>query len=348
MISYKKFSNIDLKDPFFDSLKADYNEFSNWFNKKSSDGSEAYVFDDQGIQGFLYLKIEDGEVNDISPILTSKKRIKVGTFKVNPHGTRMGERFLKKIFDYAVINGIDEIYVTIFDKHAALVNLFEKFGFDKHGVKKTPNGEEIVLLKKIDGTKINISKNYPVIKLNGTGKFLLSIYPVFHSRLFPDSILNNENYDLIKDVSHTNSIYKIYVCYMDLSPLRTGDNVVIYRTSDGEGPAAYRSVATSVCVVEEIKTKNHFADIDEYLDFCRDYSVFSDDELRGFYEQNKRNFYVLKMTYNAAFKRRVIRKDLIVKVGIQPDIYWGFFRLTERQFNQILELGEIDASIIIN
>ena len=28
------FSNINLNDPFFDSLKSDYKEFSDWFNKK--------------------------------------------------------------------------------------------------------------------------------------------------------------------------------------------------------------------------------------------------------------------------------------------------------------------------
>ena len=28
---YSKFSEIDLNDPFFDSLKDDYKEFSDWF-----------------------------------------------------------------------------------------------------------------------------------------------------------------------------------------------------------------------------------------------------------------------------------------------------------------------------
>ena len=38
---YSKFSEIDLNDPFFDSLKDDYKEFSDWFKRKAND--YAYV-----------------------------------------------------------------------------------------------------------------------------------------------------------------------------------------------------------------------------------------------------------------------------------------------------------------
>lgn len=54
------------------------------------------------------------------------------------------------------------------------------------------------------------------------------------------------------------------------------------------------------------------------------------------------------MTYNAAFNRRVIRKELIEEVGLSPDIYWGFFELTDEQFNDIIIRGQIDESLIIN
>ena len=39
-----KFSDIDLSDPFFDTLKGDYPEFSEWFSKKSKtfDGNFEY------------------------------------------------------------------------------------------------------------------------------------------------------------------------------------------------------------------------------------------------------------------------------------------------------------------
>ena len=43
-------------------------------------------------------------------------------------------------------------------------------------------------------------------------KYVLSINPEYHTKLFPDSILKTEQkYNSIQDVSDTNSIYKIYM-----------------------------------------------------------------------------------------------------------------------------------------
>ncbi|TFF40949.1 GNAT family N-acetyltransferase [Mucilaginibacter psychrotolerans] len=348
-MKYVRISSIDLNDPFFDSLKLDYAEFQVWFNKKAAAGEGAFVmYDDNLIQGFLYLKIEVDAITDVIPILAEAKRVKVGTFKINPHGTRLGERFIKKMFDFAINKKVDSIYVTIFSKHAALLNLFQKYGFQPRAKKTTPNGVEEVLIKDMSSQTGEITLDYPLIKIVNTSKYLLSIYPLYHSRLFPDSLLNSETYSLIKDVSHTNSIHKIYICYMDVSALKTGDNIIIYRTSDGAGPAHYRSVATSVCVVEELKSKRNFANIENYLKYCKDYSIFDEGELEAFYNQNNKYFYVIKMTYNAAFSKRVTRGNLIEKIGLNPDSYWGFMKLSDGEFNEILKLGKISESIIVD
>ena len=62
----KRFSEINLDDPFFDSLKADYPKdannigFENWFAKKAQTGSTALVFDDdEGLGAFVCLKEEN-------------------------------------------------------------------------------------------------------------------------------------------------------------------------------------------------------------------------------------------------------------------------------------------------
>lgn len=54
------------------------------------------------------------------------------------------------------------------------------------------------------------------------------------------------------------------------------------------------------------------------------------------------------MTYNAAFNRRIIRKELIEEVGISQSAYWGFLELTDEQFNDIIERGQIDESLIVD
>lgn len=77
--------------------------------------------------------------NDIVPPFPLKKRIKIGTFKVELNGFKIGERFLKIIFDNAIKQRVEEIYVTIFP-HAVeeerLIKLFEDFGFKHHGEKR--------------------------------------------------------------------------------------------------------------------------------------------------------------------------------------------------------------------
>jgi len=345
-IKKKKFKDINLEYPFFDSLKDDYKEFSVWFQKKANE--EAYVlYNGDFISGFMYLKVEDGEVVDTRPPLPSKKRIKIGTFKIDAHGTKLGERFIKKAIDHAVSEKADEIYVTIFEKHTPLIELLDEFGFQKRGRKESENGEESVLIKDLKIVMGNLRKDYPLIYARGKQKFLLSIYPEWHTKLFPDSILNNESYDVVRDISHTNSIQKTYVCFMDLSLLRNGDIIIIYRTNDKMGSAWYRSVVTSVCTVEEIRSKRQFVSADEYIRFTEKFSVFDEKELMGWWNRGNR-LYVIKMLYNAAFSKRLIRKNLVEKFGLDPNSYWGFMKISDEQFTDILSSGGVDESIVIS
>ena len=34
---------------------------------------------------------------------------------------------------------------------------------------------------------------------------------------------------------------------------------------------------------------------------------------------------LIKMTYNVAMKKRIVRHDLIEKIGLERNQYWGFF-----------------------
>lgn len=57
------------------------------------------------------------------------KRVKLGTFKIDAHGTKLGERFIRIMFQFAMRNKLKEVYVTIFDKHSGLIRLLTKYGF---------------------------------------------------------------------------------------------------------------------------------------------------------------------------------------------------------------------------
>ena len=353
-LQLQRFSDIDLNYSFFDSLRDSYPEFNEWYNKKAAAGATAYCYYvDNELKDFLYLKIEEEALSDLTPVLPAKKRLKVGTFKVDNedrHTTR-GERFMKKIMDKAIAEDVDEIYVTMFptEELQGLIRMFEKFGFSHIADKPHEGGNaEYVLIKDMTTHIDDFKLDYPFVKKASSNKYVLSIVPEFHTHLFPDSILKNEKkYDLIQDVSETNSVYKIYLCWMQgTRNLKAGDKLIIYRTSDEEGKAYYRSVCTSVCTVCEVKTYRDFENEEEFIKYTNRYSVFKEHELRRWYKY-KNNFIVIKMVYNIAFTKKVINMVMKEQVGLNPK-YWGFFKLTDAQFDKLLELGEIDERYIID
>lgn len=349
IMEIRKFSSIKLDDVFFDSLKNDYPGFEDWFHRKVKAGKVAFVqYDDEGkLQGFLFLKDETAEVDEhITPLMEPKKRLKVGTFKIEAHNTRLGEKFIKKIMDCAIYGGFDEAYVTIFPKHEGLIRLLEKYGFENFGKK----GDEIVLVKDFTVFKDDIYLDYPMIKTNDSRKYLLSIRPKYHTPLFSDSILKTEERDsaeLIKDVSYSNSIHKIYVCTMpDTSELHSGDLVAIYRTSDIPGRARFRSVVTSICVVEEVKYKSDFTNINDFLEYVKSYCILSTEELVKLFQNEC--LVVIKMTYNVALSKRVTRGMLLDNANMSSNTYWGFMQLTDAQFDYILKEGKVNENFIVD
>lgn len=260
---------------------------------------------------------------------------------------KLGERIIKRIFDHATLENVSEVYVTVFDTHISLINLFKRCGFEQKGVKITPNGEELVLLRSFETLTNDIVKDYPLMQTSGRSKWLLAIKPKFHTDLLPDSILKTEDPELEADVPHTNSIHKVYIAGLSLNRMKRGDLVVLYRTTDIQGKAYYRSVATSVCVVEETYSRKHFKDADTFVAFAKDHSVFNEQQLRERYADGK-PLYIAKMTYNAAFAKRPTRGALLDVVGIAPQPKWDLRALSDAEFSNILDLGKVDESLIVN
>ncbi len=347
-IAIKKINQIDLGDSFFDTLKEDYPGFDEWFLRKGDENAHVLYNSVGQLDAFLYMKREHGPVTDVQPVLKEGYWLKVGTLKVNPHGTRLGERFIKKILDYAIVHDLKNVYVTVFAKHEGLVKLFKKYGFVESAYKISIAGRECVFTKTLEETTGDNLLDYPLVKSKEKNKHLLAIKPQYHTKLFPDSILRNESFDIIKDVSHTNSIHKIYIASMrGLGSVREGDLLVIYRTKTENTKAWYTSVATSICVVEEVKSPRDFQSLDQYLKYCRDYSVFTDDELMSYWRKDG-PVYIIKMTYNIALRRRLNQQRLVEEVGLEKDTYWGYFSLSEQEFEQILIKGDVYESLVVD
>jgi len=146
----------------------------------------------------------------------------------------------------------------------------------------------------------------------------------------------------------TNSIHKVYLAGMKgLENLVRGDLLVIYRTTDNKAAARFRSVATSICVVEEVRDISSVATVDELIAYCTPYSVFTEDELREFWK-NRRFPTIVRFTYNAAFKKRPNRGTLIDQNIISESEYAGFQPLTDAAFDAVTSLGEVNARLIVN
>jgi len=353
VLSVKKeyFGNINIDDEFFDSFKEDYEGFKSWFNRKSDEIAYICQSDKGNILAFLYIKKEsvDENYSDISPVLPPKTRLKIGTFKVISNGYKLGERFLKIIFDNAINYRVDEIYVTLFHKseeHDRLIGLLTDWGFSLHGLKNTPTGDEEVYTKDLqqDPDTIKPKNAYPFITKNRRF-FIVPIYPEYHTELLPDSILNTESPDdYIESEPHRNAIQKVYISRSFNRDLSPGDVIVFYRTG-----GRYKSVVTTLGVVDEVI--DGIGGEDQFINICRKRSIFDDNELKKHWNYNTRyRPFVVNFLYLYSFPKRPNMQKLI-EMGVIQDIHSaprGFEQITQEQFEKILEASEANESFIIN
>lgn len=350
VLSVKKeyFGNINLDDVFFDSFKKDYKEFESWFNKKADNIS--YVCKTDGkIKAFLYLKQEglNENYNDIHPSFPKKKRLKIGTFKVTSTGYKLGERFIKVIFDNALQYDVDEIYVTIFDKREEqrrLINLLKDWGFVHWGKKTTVNGTEQVFVRdwKPFPNTLCPKLSFPIISKK-TKKWIVPIYPKYHTDLFPDSILNNESPEnFIENEPYRNAIKKVYISRSINRNLESGDLVLFYRTG-----GAYKGVVSTIGVVENVVT--NIRDENHFIELCRKRSVFDNDELKSYWNcKTYSRPFIVNFLYIDSFPKPKVNLKRLMDLNVLTGAPRGFELLNDLQFKQILKGVRANENYIVD
>ena len=342
-----KFGRINIEDSFFESLKEDYVGFDKWFTRKFDEEAYITINSNNGLLlSFLFLKVEgkDEIYADINPIFSPKKRLKIGTFKVINNGFRLGERFMKIIFDNALKNNVEEIYVTIFDRRdeqRRLIDLLEQWGFVYWGMKNN----ELVYVRDFTHTTNDeyLKRHYPFM-LRNKDCYIVPIYPDYHTELLPDSILNTESpEEFIEDFPHRNGINKVYVSRaIEPHPVK-GDILVFYRTG-----GYYKSVVSTIGVVQEVRYD--FIDENDFILYCRKSSVFPEDQLRAIWRYKKSKPFAIRFLYVYSFPHRINMKELIdIQVlGGVNDAPRGFKHISTEQFNKILKATRSDESFIID
>lgn len=346
----KYFGEINIIDPFFDSFKEDYLGFEKWFNKKSEEIAYVCEKDEKNV-AFLFLKPENEDENydNIYPAFKPKKRLKIGTLKVTLNGYRIGERFLKIIFDNALRKKVDEIYVTIFDKRSdqkRLIDLLLNWGFEYHGVKTTESGEELVYTRTLRqvANKNNPRSTFPY--LSRTANYhLVPIWPEYHTELLPDSILKSEKEaDYIENEPFRNALNKAYISRSWDRDLHPGDGIIFYRTG-----GYYQGVVSTIGIVENVI--DNVRTEDQFITLCRKRSVFTDDELKKWWNYNPRSRpFIVNFLYAYSFPRRPNLKELI-DLGIIANINSaprGFQRISLDHVMKIFKASKADESIIVD
>ena len=128
--------------------------------------------------------------------------------------------------------------------------------FVHHGIKKTTSGTEQVYVRdftpRADPQRPALT--YPFLS-RSRRKFIVPIYPEYHTELFPDSILRTESPDdFVENRPNRNAISKVYISRSIRRDLAAGDIIIFYRTKVATGHAYYTSVVTTLGVVQSIAT----------------------------------------------------------------------------------------------
>ena len=112
----------------------------------------------------------------------------------------------------------------------------------------------------------------------------MPIESTYHTDLFPDNILHNEDMHLYEDnKAHRYAIEKIYLTgAYEMDSVCTGDLVLIYRKGE-RWPKAYTSVVTGVAIIEEIYKPTNS---NECVQYCKDRSIFDEATIRENFQQN--------------------------------------------------------------
>lgn len=347
------FSDINLDDCFFDSLKSDYGpQFTEWYNRKSNEGKKALaVIDNTGVHAFLYMKRENEEILAKDNVLPKAERVKIGTLKLDStvEGQRLGEGIIGVALWKWQLSKIKEVYLTVFPKQITLISMLEKFGFKQVATKE--NGE-LILMKSRDNIDFSSPyKSFPFIsgKVNKFG--LIPIKDIFHDRLFTYS----ESFYKLSDFKEAiagNGVTKVYVgCPYTSTQYSEGQVVGIYRIYTGSGSKGNRSAITSFCTITKItivKSDNkENMSFDEYMKVAGNKTVFEPSELRSIYKN--RNVIMIEMVYNTFLSKGKNVTYWQLKNNRLFEDHPYNIEYTVEQMKSIMKMGGIDIeNIIIN
>jgi GNAT superfamily N-acetyltransferase len=289
----RKAYEISKHDPILASLRVDYPNFDQWFDKCRRQHRECWVIEiDNEIAGLLIRKDEthtEAQTENPGP-----KILKTCTFKVRDEfqGEKFGELLLKQVLWFAQRNRYDVVYLTAFSKHAFLIDLLSYYGF--RTTRKTALCEMVLEKAIITGELPIISGNpldndralYPrFYDDENIRKFCVPIQPDYHRRLFPEiafpkelPLFPLESFGPMlghgEERTPGNTIRKVYLCRAKTTRIRPGD-ILLFYMSKSQIYAASQSI-TTLGIAEEVV---NVAAEDDLIRLTAKRSVYSAEDL---------------------------------------------------------------------
>ncbi len=240
---------------FFDSIRANYDGFDNWFRRKAREGRHAWVYRDGAGADIsaicIYTVQADERITDDGRVLDGDA-LKLCTFKVGEavRGRKIGELFLRAAFQYATRHRCEWIFLHAnAEQQEHLTSLIEDFGFWFAG---TYQGDGVYVKDHPIEPPAPAADPFEYVRryyphyMDGPEihKFLVPIQPQYHDTLFPDWQDPGHGLPEGHPQRHVGNAIKLaYLCHTPSKRPRPGDIVLFYRSHD-------ERTVTTLAVVE--------------------------------------------------------------------------------------------------
>nr|WP_281720036.1 GNAT family N-acetyltransferase [Nitrosomonas nitrosa] len=328
---------LQLRDPFFDSLRNGYKQFDTWFRDKARTNRRAWVHrpDGRSVGALCIYAIQADEVINDEQERLSGTALKLCTFKVGEslRGRKIGELFLKAAFRFASQNECQHVFIHAHpEKQAFLISMLEDFGFHGRGHYRG----DAVLVKAHptsppgggDLDAFQFSRDYyPHFRYDPTiRKFLVPIQPRYHEILFPD--YSRRQGQLFDEDAHVGNAIKLaYVCRANLRSIRSGDLIAFYRTED------MRAV-TSIGVVERSERTDDAARI---MSLISRRTVYGIEAIRKMADRP-----MMVMLFRLArHLDKAVPRDTLTRLGIAQGTIQSIRQINDKGFQQVVHESNV-------
>lgn len=339
-----KFGYLDLKDTFFNDFKKDYSPYyEQWFKSKADDDVYIAVDRKNRLRGLLKLKYEDEleDYSDITPSLRPAKRLKICSFKAHFTAQKLGQRFMRIIFEHALAGSVDEIYVTVVANGSSkerLIRMIEQWGFSYHGDK---GKEEVYVRDFRKGITNSASCSFP-FQSSEKGVFVLPIYRSYANQLLPPIDVLNEN-DI--DVEPTKqAIRKVVILHNDNIAIKEGSIILFFQKSESIDYRYIMGVGTVEHVYRDFNSEYQF------VNRCKKRSTLLETSLHDCWLRADKHPVVVDFLYTYSFEEEDVSGYHLKQVGINVEELHSqcIMQISVDQFKSLIKDTKYEKTFVVD